>query len=146
MAFDIRRGLLRAWVLLSFLWVLYVGVLGFREVKEEWAPGIEQAAIIDGDNMAAVPCEAAPTGHTKIEGFGRTYCLLPVLEFRRQNIEYRDLDYNEVIRRSYQRVGLHFGWRYDSTKMLAAFALIPPILLLALGAAVVWVIRGFRRA
>ena len=97
-----------------------------------------RAADFGRGSMATVPGEQAPAEHSKIEAFGRTFCMLTVANMRQQFPEYRDLPFQDVIGWSYTGVGLNFGWSYEETKQVAVIAL------LALGAAIRCVIRGFQ--
>ena len=132
-------------MLVSILWVAFVGIIAWDDVYREWSPGVQQAVDFGRGSMAAVACEQALVEHSKIEAFGRIFCMLTVANMRQQFPEYRDLPLRDVIGLSYARVALDFGWSYEETKQVAVITLLPPVALLALGLVLGWVIQGFRQ-
>ena len=103
-------------MLLSILWVVFVGALAREDVYREWSPGVQRAAYFGSGSMAAVPCDQSSTTRATIKVAGRTYYMLTVSDVRERFPEYRDLPLPKVVRRSSQRVGLDLGWSYRETQ------------------------------
>ncbi|MDI7862374.1 hypothetical protein MRS76_10430 [Rhizobiaceae bacterium n13] len=75
-------------------------------------------------------------------------CWYDEAKFRALWPEYTDLKHEDLSRKLYQSLGWSpefDGDRFERTKMAALFALVPPLFLLVIGAALAWAFSGFRR-
>ena len=162
---NVRRGLLRVWMLMSCLWIAGVGVLGYNDIKkgDAFSSGRYQFVLVvkEGVNIFAAKREdfVAPRS---IEG-GPKFSALPhrlyqiwsksVSDGRKvQHVlpdgtslflpSYLSKDDQDYLKKQFwsQRWGRWFeavwGW--------ALFAFGVPIAVFVLGRAVQWAVSGFR--
>jgi hypothetical protein len=112
----IKRGLLRLWVALSVLWICGVAV------TTDWGRLSTSGATLSYPSLAE--CAKAKTEQE---------CADALEAAGKNRFE------------AYGPFPAVAGIAWDEVAVRAGFALIPPVLVLALGAISVWVVRGFRQ-
>jgi len=122
MAVNLRRGLLRTWVVASVLWVVGASIGAYFVLRDE-------VAVLTGERPASqgvIKCDETTD-----------QALRPLCDFQGQLQEtIRKLDEPRYIERR-EEAWANIGWG-------AAAVVGPPILVLLFTSAGLWVIRGFR--
>jgi hypothetical protein len=119
---NMRRGLLRAWVAVSAIWILLICIIGWGQLSEVFV-AIEPPAGKGAVALAPGPFACWATRHVDnmFAIRGPTFPLdeaLPLAEAWRQCIAYK--------------------------LQIPVEALAPPLILLALGLVFSWVVTGFK--
>ena len=116
-----RRGILRGWIVLSAIWVLFVAISGWAQLSEIFV------AIEPPPGKGAVALSPGPYACWATRHSNNPFAFVPdelgvgptsLAEARRQCVAYK-MD-------------------------IPVMALAPPLTLLVVGYAVAWVIKGFR--
>jgi hypothetical protein len=120
----IARGLFRLWLVASALWIGGVGTI-------TWPWGWQGAPVdLEAQSAAAQVsrfADAHPQSEIEVKTPDGIIHLFPAGTAR------------DAIDRA-----LRNYWRWHETKIAAEIALIPPVLLLALGSVLGWAFQGFR--
>ncbi|MER8874588.1 hypothetical protein NKI04_32860 [Mesorhizobium sp. M0814] len=160
---NFKRGLFRLWLMMTAVWVLAAGALGYPEISRDryFLSPFE----IPADVIAIVPVlcgkvrgEAGKDYTTKENqhpGPWDTYatpnafenCWYEMPVFRKLWPEYADLSDDALSDNLYKDSGIKLNVPdpLSATKRVALFAFIPPIALLLFGSLIVWVNAGFGR-
>lgn len=122
MGINLRRGLLRTWVVGSVVWIVRASFVAYGQLQEDFA-------VLSGDQPAAqqlIKCDETTD-----------QSLRPLCDFQDQlSGAIRKLDEPRYIERRKQ------AWSH--IRLGAAAVIGPPILTLLVVSAGFWVIRGFR--
>lgn len=158
---NIKRGLFRLWIVVSFLWVVLIVGLSWSDIRRDrW---LAEEAWWDSDPLADLPvrCEEARGSATidyRIEDAPEPWnrvrepskaCWYSEERFRTLWPEYSVLEHVDLSLKLYRSLGWEPEFArdpFDHTKRAAAFALIPPIAMLFVGSLFVWALSGFRSA
>ena len=128
-----RRGLLRAWIIVSLLWV-GTGV------------AVLTATTWDGPcpyRETAKKEEPAPKTGSKADDKSKVWDKKAMDDLRKKLLEPETLTLEQVEKLNRQNPPCPWGWLiYNPTSLL--ILIVPPVLLLAIGSALVWIMRGFR--
>lgn len=156
---NIKRGLLRLWLVLSLFWVSIVGIFGIDHVKsDKWWKGEEWW---EKDPIAFLPVACTDArgvqnvDYEKLDAFEpwnryrtpSSACYYTHDKFKIMFPEYKDTPFGEISNTLYQKIGWSpkfDGDRFEQTKIVIAVAFLPPLLLLIIGSLVGWALAGFR--
>ena len=146
-----RRGLFRIWVIASILWIGVVIAFGWQAVQD---PYVGSFAFIEGRGdtpWAYSSTEAAAARKAKLDGTMREISV----KGGAPGITYftTEFDDNALTARMEQLAPLMVGFyaaeqeRNRPNTIIGAglAAIVPPIVVLILGAALFWALSGFRR-
>jgi hypothetical protein len=122
MALRVARGLLRVWVVVSIVWVLFIVISGWDQLSEiftaiEPPPG-EGGVVLPPGPYACWATRNADNPFVIIQPGVETSANMSLTTAWRRCITYK--------------------------MQIPIQALAPPLMLLALGSALVWAFRGFR--
>lgn len=148
---NIRRGVLRLWVIFSMLFVLGVSVSSYRTIQEEFAAATrarDSFAIIakqlGGTMLLPIDCVEI-RGDTADYSMDQGHCWYTVSRFRELFPEYKDLADVDLSDRLYAKAGIPLTYPQPWIKVLetvgVAFGI--PLAALVLGWCVAWVLAGF---
>lgn len=169
---DLRRGLLRIWIVLTVLWLAAVAGFAWLEVSDatggRWQYGLEMKSDLKPsgrndpaksfDEQFEMPSKAKrPPSFSKVEhrylqGFDDY-----VREGRMSLLEYPDgssLYLNVAFAKPEQELVSKWFWDRRWGRLWTALsyrswlvptAIVPPLLLLVAGLTVGWIVKGFRR-
>ncbi|MBB3388930.1 hypothetical protein FHT82_001653 [Rhizobium sp. BK275] len=156
---NIKRGLFRLWLVLSLFWVIGAGVVGSGSIKsDKWWKGDEWWEKAE-PSFLPVRCEDARgtinVDYEKLDAFEpwnqyrnpSTACYFTIEKFRALFPEYKDQSREEISKKLYDRIGwepVFDGDRYEHTKIVAAVAFGPPLVLLIIGGLIGWAFAGFK--
>lgn len=150
---DIRRGVLRLWVIFSALFVLGVSVSSYRTIREEFTAATrprDSFAIIakkfGGEMLLPIDCLEARGDTTTDYSVDNGHCWYTVGKFRELYPEYKDLADVDLSDRLYAKAGIPLTYRRPRTKVIetAGVALGVPLAAFVLGWSLTWVLAGFR--
>ena len=132
------------WFVVSLLWA----AAAFTMTYPEWSHTLEMMATgtrsdWPGVQMLPVPCELARGSPTHVFIEGKPACVQPMSDFRRLYPEYQAFTDTQLIKTTYERVGLTVWPIYRPIWNALGLALLPPLLLAIVGVAFGWVLRGF---
>jgi hypothetical protein len=121
---NMRRGLLRAWIVVSAIWMLLVCINGWGQLSEMFV------AIEPPADRGAVTLPPGPYACWATRNADNMFVI--------RSPEYPTL--------ADETMSLAEAWRRCIAYKLQipAEALVPPIILLALGLVLSWVVRGFK--
>ena len=139
-----RRGLFRLWIVGSALFVLAVAFVSYGDIKKEFDAAALMDEIKDYEQLVPVLCADA-RGAADFIGVNDN-CWYAMSKFRRLYPEYNDLSDNELTRKLYTARGVEFHdlpkpWVTLGTWAGIAFSI--PLVVLVLGASLVWAFSGF---
>lgn len=169
---NLARGLLRLWIVLSLLWVAFVGwlawdsvrsaTIGRRQYAIEFKEGKKPWEMYDGKTMKDVVARPSENRHplsfTKVEyrylqGFDASVSkgALVLIDFPDSSLLYIGTFFykpdQETISRWYWDGRWFRRWEVAQREAwLLPFAVVPPLALMLLGFVVRWIARGFRAA
>lgn len=162
---NLKRGLLRIWLVLSVLLVIAVCALSYDNMKKAF----DEAAVIDmvkGDQIIMpVLCGQArgiagkdyTTKANQSPGPWDTYSkpnpfdtcyYMSVSDYRRLFPEFASMPENSLVKKVYADAGTptrEIDSPWVSLLGLIAWALAIPLIILAIGSAIFWAFAGFRR-
>ena len=160
---NIKRGLFRLWLALSFLWVLAVGALGYDQISSDpyYQPPLEASGwkfipivpvfcsdvrgVAGKDYTTKQDKSPGPwDAYAKPNPFDNCWYELPVL--RKLWPEYADMSDSALSDMLYDKTGHHLPDPLDSTKRFALVAFLPPAVVFFFGLLMVWVVSGFARS
>lgn len=161
---NVRRGLFRIWLVLSVPFVIAVGVFSYDNIKK----GFGEAAVMEmvkGDQIIMpVFCGkargVAGTDYTtkenqnpgtwdiyaKPDPFDLCY-YMSVPDFRRLFPEFASMPEMDLVKKVYADAGTptrDIGNPWVSLLGLIAWALAIPLVVLAIGSAIIWAFAGFK--
>jgi hypothetical protein len=147
---NIRQGLFRLWVIASILFVVGVGVISYRGIREEF-----RIAYTDWDAMAKeyggsslLPADCSKTRGAVNIDYSQSdgLCWYEPKTFRRLYPEYKDLSNKVLAEKLYAKAGrpLERQCPWNKVAVTAGVALCVPLAALALGWSSIWAIAGFR--
>jgi hypothetical protein len=147
---NVRQGLFRLWLVLSTLFIIFVGVAYYGLIREEfriantdWDAFYKEYG---GTSLLPTTCDKARGSlgrdYTKTQGL----CWYTPEDFRRLYPEYNDLSDRSLAEKLYARVGQPLQHAHPWRKVLegAALAFGFPLAVLALGRSMFWAVAGFR--
>ncbi len=142
MRMNLRRGLLRLWIVASVLWCAVIGYLGYGEYKEApvEAPGWEL--------LLPVECGSARGSSAQDYGQKDGFCWYMVGKFRQLFPEYKDIDDKTIADKIYAKAGMPQKpdhRRRDKLVEIAELGILPPLGVLVVGWSLTWAFAGFRR-
>lgn len=169
---DLRRGLLRIWIVLTVLWLAAVAVFAWLEVSDatggRWQYAVEMKSDMKPwdpydpaksfDEQFEMPSKAKrPPSFSKVEyqylkGFDDY-----VKQGRMNLVDYPDgssLYLNVAFAKPEQELVTQWFWdrrwgrrwtALSDRSWLVPTAIVPPLLLLVAGLTVGWIVKGFRR-
>ena len=143
---NYRRGFLRVWALISVLWIAGAVTLSASHMQkdtEEWnfRRLIDKAILM----MPVLCSEVRGERGAELE---KGICYFEEPKFRTLYPEYADLNRDELAKRLYSRVGKTYTPTPTLFGVLGSYLIFiftPPLALLLMGAAFVWVRAGFLR-
>ncbi|WP_160010717.1 hypothetical protein [Rhizobium sp. 18055] len=157
---NIKRGLFRLWIVVSFLWVAAVGFMGWQEIsKDRWWIG---NPWYEADLIADLPVRCEQARGAKGTDYAVRHaaepwnryrdppqaCWYTEDRFRALWPEYKDLAFATVSADLYRTLGWSprfDGDRFLRTRPIAYFAFIPPLVVMIIGCLFVWAVSGFAR-
>jgi hypothetical protein len=144
MRINVRRGLLRLWLVSAVLWVLVVGAVSFTEVRDEFVKARQMRLPAGAVWDVPVECGQA-RGSGSDYRVDRNTCWYGMPKFRAWYPEYKDLTDDELARKLYEKAGTDFPmarpWQMLGGR--AAMALGLPIIVFVVGWAIMWALAGF---
>jgi hypothetical protein len=149
-----KRGLFRLWLLFSALFVIATAVVFYPDVKSEFEKArLEaqaQAQQWPGELEVPVPCgDARGKGGEDYkvlpEWTGMKGCWYRVSKFRVLYPEYKDLSDKQLEDRLYEKAGMPRTHPSPWTLLLKTLgiAIGVPLMILVIGAALLWSFAGF---
>lgn len=166
MQVNFRQGFFRAWIVVSALWVIAISALSYGGISTEFAKdaAIDRAlmARIEAESIVLVPVSCPGDGTVQVRGvegadftrdsmaaqpWDRYLCWYEMPAFRRLYPEYSDIADEPLTERLYAQAGRPTTTPkpWGKVAQAASLALVPPIILIVLGAAISWVLSGFFR-
>lgn len=159
---NVRRGLFRAWILLTVLWLMIIGWFAFDSILHEIAIGKWEYVEWTKD----FPIESRPFYETRSSPSAEKLSV----SFYQREIDNKNFNEevrtgNMVLRTMPDRSSLYLDARFtkdDQDYLAAAFwsqrwrryasmiwgwvpvLVLPPLVLLVFGWSVLWVLRGFK--
>jgi hypothetical protein len=152
---NLRRGFFRLWLLFSALFVIATAVVFFSDVKSEFEKAASIAAFNKmawGDSLLLpVECSADLRGrkgedYEFLNGYGgKNTCWYKVEKFRGLYPEYKDLTDDQVLDRTYEKLGIPLTHPSPWTLVLKTLSIAVgvPLIVLAVGSAIGWSFAGF---
>ncbi|MBY5440666.1 hypothetical protein [Rhizobium leguminosarum] len=153
---NIRRGFFRLWLVLSVIWIVAVGLIGWEPIRRDQWWSADPNPFAD----SPVRCENA-TGTANVDYTRRNApepwnayrtpgyaCWYPEGRFRTLFPSYNAVSHAKLTEMLYQNLGWEQATDSDKfirTKPVALFAFVPPVASLIIGAAFVWAFSGFSR-
>ena len=147
---KIRQGMFRLWVVFSVLFVLVVGVVSYREIREEFhVSHIDYDAIAEklgGEKLLPVDCGEVRGVATADYSVSDGACWYKAEAFRRLYPEYKSLSGCGLEDALYARVGRPRKHPRPWTKVAetAGVAFGVPLAVLTLACSLGWAFAGFR--
>ncbi|MFG1411440.1 hypothetical protein V5G24_10020 [Xanthobacter sp. VTT E-85241] len=160
---NIRRGLFRIWVLVSVLWAITIIAFMYSPVSREFARGAEAREWAKaGINLLPVPCSQTRgklgTDYSARRGNAGPwdnysniqpgdFCWYEEPKFRALYPEYKDLNTRDLSEKLYSKAVITLTPQpkpWEELLQAAAIAVLPPLTLFMLGAAILWALAGFR--
>jgi hypothetical protein len=131
---NITRGLLRLWLVSSALWAISIGAVTWKELPVIPNPARYESVVEKARQVAEALNASQPKWQPPKDCVGED-CYEP----------YTDEDYDPTKdKHSYSYIPTEQDRQAAITSGLQ-WALIPPLLLFAIGGSLVWAARGFRR-
>jgi hypothetical protein len=153
---NIKRGLIRVWVVLSVLFIVATAMLAYDGIAREF----RYDHVLDGipsNGVVLVPVKCKDARGT----LGTDYelakdvnikrpegtCSYRLPDFRRLYTEYDDLSDGQLVYKLNLAEGVKMDIRspWWSVASTAVFAIGWPLALLAIGSAIYWALAGFAR-
>ena len=176
MSINIRKGLLRLWIVGSILFAVCIGIVSYGGIRDEFRFAYTDYDAIDkqlgGYSLVPVKCTKDPTGnpfvppvpppgytlvgntlrgvsgtdYNYLEADGLCWYVMP--NFRRLYPEYKDLSDKDLKEKLYEKAGQPLKHFHPWQKLGRAVALAfgVPLAVLVLGWALFWAVSGFRAA
>jgi hypothetical protein len=159
---NVSRGLLRAWIVISVLWIGSLGAMAYWTVPDslwkrwQYVHEVRQDIDLDKvdwtrpyyDTMLSPSAEKLTVSFAKLDygQWDKYVSTMTIISFPDSSELYLDASLTEADKQYIARAfWVQRWWRYlDVGKPWLARLLGPPIALLALGWALLWVGRGFR--
>jgi hypothetical protein len=143
-----RRGLFRLWLVFSILFVIGTAAVFYRDVRSEFEetartwPGhlLVPVACSDARGKAGIDYEVFDDPSTTIK------CWYQVPKLRTLYPEYNDLTNDDLSNRLYKKAGLAMketAAPWTSVLKVIAIAIGGPLIILVVGAALMWSLAGF---
>ena len=154
------RGFLRAWILISGMWVTAIAGLAWESFPKT-AGALDMVAGPDGRRIPAATVESKaaewekagnPENASKLREYAKTAQTVTVtvdeiLAAAERAKAAGDAPAEMVLREKAEQITTDVRKRQnDALKQAGMTGLLPPLGLLILGVAVAWVLRGFRSA
>jgi hypothetical protein len=152
MKMNVRKGLLRLWIVGSILFVICAFAVSYSFLREEF-----RIANTDYDAMAKEigGSSLVPTDCGRARGvLGTDYsetqnlCWYKSEDFRRLYPEYKDLSDKALSEKLYEKAGqpLKHVHPWESIGKVAGVAFGVPVIVLLIGLSLLWALSGFRSA
>jgi hypothetical protein len=151
------KGFFRVWLLLSGLWVIGAGLFFWSDIMNP-KPYLNVGYAYDPEKHSYVKLERYTTDETTLEGLVSTgkakkinilslsgwdgVLYYPATETAEQSEKHKAW-MTEAVKPQY--TALQSGHRRDHIWYFAMTAALPPLILLCFGAAIGWVLTGFRQ-
>ncbi|PDT05137.1 hypothetical protein CO666_05770 [Rhizobium chutanense] len=153
---NIKRGLFRLWLVLSIIWIAVFVFISWDSIeRDEWWSG-------DPDIYADLPVPCGKARGTEGKDYSQrlapepwntvrnpgSACWYPERKFRALFPFYNGNSHGKVSKMLYDELGwepAEGGDKFLRTKPVVLAALLPPLLVLAVGSALVWAFSGFAR-
>lgn len=153
-AMNLRRGFLRAWVVIAIIWVGAVGLLSYSHlaflIGGEWRKDTPMLPVSCVAPDGSGPRGSEGTDYVRNLETGEPWsaytCWYGLPRFRALYPEYADLSDSDLTNKLYQKIDPNYSPNSGVIRAvtnLAAQALLPPLGLLIAGIAVAWVAAGF---
>jgi hypothetical protein len=152
---NVGRKLLRLWILATAGYILLASALMFGWVRGEFArAAFEEYLDAHADTLVPIACSTARgqagVDYSKQQTWDKYLyatqsdnCWYPISTFRHLFPEYNDLSDDALIERQYKKSGtpLSQAHPWATSAQAAGIALVPPLVLLLMGTALVWALR-----
>jgi hypothetical protein len=151
---NLRRGLFRLWIIGSALWVLAVAFVSYSEIKKQFR-ATAQERYVEANALLLVPQLCGQARGVAGTDYSRDKekssnpfdtCWYEMSKFRPLYPEYKDVSDKELSKKLYADHGVPIRDLPNPWETLgewAAFALGPPLAVLALGSTLLWALSGF---
>lgn len=154
---NIKRGLIRCWVLFAASSILFTAFFTFEDIRSEFRKLSFKQEMAEDTLLIPVAKEhvrGTPEDCRADDPSNPFNDLIPcwyeLPRFRELFPEYRDLSENDLVEKTYAKAGVKrtpsLGWPprpWEALLEAAAFALGVPLSVLLAGAALYWAIAGF---
>ena len=136
-----RRGLLRLWLLFSYIWIGSLSFISFNEFRAALTHREPIASEITLQSLVPFDCDASCQ-------CWQHHCWSTISEFREKNEpENARMSDVELYVLLFDRAGIVLPGQRSLRTTLSKFAVLalgPPVGVLIFGAALMWAIKGFR--
>jgi hypothetical protein len=152
MKMNIRKGLLRLWIVGSILFVICVFAVSYTSLREELRiANTDYDAIakgMGGDSLMPTDCSKARGVAGSDYSEMQNLCWYSTEAFRRLYPEYKDLSDKALSEKLYEKVGqpLKHIHPWEGVGKVAGVAFGIPIVTLLVGWSMLWAFSGFRSA
>lgn len=147
-----RRGFFRVWIVLAVLWAILMIIIQSGSILNPYVPGKVVATLV-GDTVQLYDIyspqerafqqgvEAGALVSTKLPG--RDFALITRKDTEPATLQERIAEAEQVVAQYVETETSRR--RTEAILPLAMLSIVPPLIVLALGAAIAWAISGFRR-